>query len=226
MERIHSTKAAVLPAAEEVAGVAARRMTDQLLQSVERSVVADFRYREAERVVALGLDEGRAQSSRHAADRHNAACLDLLTDQVPTAIEDVRREFGDLEIDARQALSMFAEEVRYQVSEADFTGEQAAKAERVLDETIATAEASGIRGLCDRLDEHVDDFIELRRERPHHNNPVAFVVGGILAGIGAIMLGICWAVSGPGGCTNGDVLFWSGAFISSGLFIILASVFV
>ena len=95
-------------------------------------------------------------------------------------------------------------------------------AERLLGETVAATEEGGIRGLCDQLDGRVAKFIELRRERPEHNNPIAFVVGGIIAGIGATILAICWAVSQPQGCTNGDVQFWSGALISTGLFIIIA----
>jgi hypothetical protein len=222
MERIYSARTAVLPAAEELAGATTRRLTDSLFQAAERATVADFRYRKAERESALGLDMEAAQWTRRTADRHNAACLELLTNVVPSAIDEVRHEFGDMRIDAKQALTAFAEEARYQVAETDFTHEEAVMAERLLSETIAAGEEGGIGGLCDQLDRRVADFVELRRERPEHNNPVAFVVGGIIAGIGATILAICWAVSQPGGCTNSDVTFVSGVLISFGLFIIVA----
>jgi hypothetical protein len=220
VERIRAARMAATAPVLDAAGPAAHRLTDGLLRAAESSATADLRYRRAERLEALGLDRTRTQAVRRSADRHNQVAIELLEQAAPT-IEEIRREFGDRRIDATTALGVFAEEAREQIADADLSGEEAALGERLLAETLETANESGIAGVCDRLERDVSRLTELRRERPEHNNPIAFVVGGIAAGLGAVILGICWAVSGPGGCTNPTVLQISGGLIAFGLLIIV-----
>lgn len=99
-------------------------------------------------------------------------------------------------VDAREALTLFEQEIRDQIAAADFTGAQAKTAGRMLTETIAVANESGISGLCDRMHKQVNEFAALRRRRPEHNDPVTLVVGLVLIGLGAATVAACIALSG------------------------------
>jgi hypothetical protein len=89
MEPLRSASATALARVQEEVEPAAHRLADRFFQAIDFQLMADFRYREAERVETLGLENGRAQAARRAADRYNAACLDVLTEDIPSAIEGV-----------------------------------------------------------------------------------------------------------------------------------------
>jgi hypothetical protein len=223
MEPVHNANARCLARVQEDAGPVAHRLADRFFQAIDFQLMADYRYREAERVEALGLENERAQAARRAANRYNTACLEVLTDDTPSAIEEVRQRFGSENIDFPDWLAIFEQEGREQIADIDLKGEHAAIAGQTLSETIAVAYESGINGLCDRLQDQVSQLAELRRRRPEHNEPGTFVLGASLMGLAAIIQGICWAASGPGPCSNATANAFSVIFGVSGAFIILAS---
>jgi hypothetical protein len=222
MESLRSASATALARIQEDVGPVAHRLADRFFQAIDFQLMADFRYREAERVEALGLENERAQVARRTADRYNTACLDVLTEDIPSAIEEVRRQFGGQTTDLRDTLAIFEQEGRGQIADMDLKGEHAAAAARTLSETIAVANASGINGLCDQLRDQASKFAELRRRRPEHNDPTALVVGGTFVGVGGAILAICMAASAPKPCTNSVALGLSGALIALGGFILLS----
>jgi hypothetical protein len=220
VERINAAKCALLPQVLDAAGPSVHRLTDKFIQAAEFVEMADARYRKDERAHALGLT--RADATRAAADRYNDAALELLTEDVPDAIKAVREEFGDKEIDARKPLALFEQEIRERIATTDISGAEAEAAGRMLTETIEVANQSGIGGLCDRLDQQVAELAELRRRRPEHNDPVRLVVGLIVIGIGAIIIGVCWAVT-LGGCRSNTVLGVAYLVFLLGITIIVSS---
>jgi hypothetical protein len=222
MEPIRSANARLLARVQEDVGPAAHQLTDQFFRVIDFQLMADYRYREAESVEALGLESERAQTARRAADRYNNACLEVLADDITPAIEAVRQEFGDQTLDLRERLEMFEQEGREQIADLDLTGEQAAIAGRTLSKTVAVANGSGINGLCDQLQDQAAQFTALRRRRPKHNDPTHVLVGAILCGIGATIIAICMAASGPGPCTNPTAILLATFFFVSGGLILCA----
>ena len=223
LEPIRSATTRFLIRVQQDVGPVAYQLVDKSMGAMEFQLMADYRYRAAERVEALGLERERARAARRTADRYNDVCLDLLTDGFPAAIEEVRQEFGGQTIDIRESLAIFEQEGREQIAGMDLKGEHAAMAGRTLTETVALANGSGINGLCDYLQDHASQLAELRRRRPEHNDPTAVIIGGILCGIGAIILAICWAVSGPGGCTNPFVIGLAIGFFGAGALVLLSA---
>jgi hypothetical protein len=222
MEPIRGANARLLSKVQEDVGPAAHQLAERFLLGIEFQLMADYRYREAEGVEALGLEDARARVARRAADRYNGACLDVLADDIAPAVEEVRRQFGGRAVDFRDLMSMFEQEGREQLADLDLTGAQAAIAGRSLSETIAVANDSGINGLCDRLQDQASQFAEMRRRRPEHNDPTHVIVGAILLGIGATIIAICMAASGPGPCTNPVAIGLAIFFFASGGLILLA----
>jgi hypothetical protein len=224
MEPVRAANARLLVRVQEEVGPVAHRLTDQFFQAIDFQLMADYRYREAERVETLGLENERAQAARRAADRYNTTSLDVLTEDFPSAIDEVRQQFGDQDIDVRfrDSLASFEQEGREQLADMDLTAEQAAVAGNTLSETTAAANEFGINGLCDRLQDQASQFAELRRRRPEHNDPAATITGAILCGIGATILAICWAASGPGPCTDPVAIGLAIFFFAAGGMILLA----
>jgi hypothetical protein len=222
MEPMRNARATALARIQEAAGPTAHRLADRFYQAIDFQLMADFRYREAERVEALGLENERAQAARRVADRYNAACLELLTEEIPTAIQDVKQQFGDRRIDFRGSLAILESEGREQLADMDLRGDHAALAAKTMRDTVAVANNSGINGLCEGLENQARQFIELRRRRPEHNDPVSIIAGAILCGIAATMLGICWAANPTVGCRDATVLGIVTGLCFFGAFVLLA----
>jgi hypothetical protein len=224
MASMRSARTTALARVQEDVGPDAHRLLDRFSQVFDFQFMADFRYREAERLEAVGLDDGRAQAARRAGDRYNSACLDMLGSEVPAAIETVRQQLGGVAVDFHDSLVMLEQEGLEQVADMDFLkGEHAVEAARTLRETVAVANESGMDGLCNHLQDQASKLAELRRRRPEHNDPVAVVLGAVLCGIAATILGICWASSGPRGCTNTTALTLVGVLFALGAFVLATS---
>jgi len=221
MAPIRSANARFLTRVQEDVGPVAHGVADRFLRAIDLQLMADYRYREAESVEALGLESERAQTARRAADRYNDACLEVLMDDIAPAIEEVRQQFGGRTIDIRDSMAMFEQEGREQIADLDLTSAQAVVASRTLSETIAIANDSGINGLCDQLQGQASQFAALRRRRPEHNDPTHIITGAILLGIGATIIAICMAASGPGLCTNATALLLAAFFFAAGGLILL-----
>jgi hypothetical protein len=223
MERIRNARGTFLMAARDAGGSTTGRLADGLTQALERLVQADLHYREAERLEALGLgDDGRAPAARARADRHNDACLELLTTRVPDAIENIRRELGDAEVDFERSLELFEAEMIDEIVSTDLSRRQAEIGARGIRETVALAREFGVAGICDRLQRDVRRLVEFRRERPEHNNPVTTIIGLSLWGLAATIYAACWAASGPGPCTDPTVIHVVVSLVGFGGLIILA----
>jgi hypothetical protein len=223
MERIRNARGTLVSVARDAGGPAVRRLADELTQALERSTQADLYYRKAERLEVLRLaDDGQARLARARADRHNDACLELLTTRVPEAIENIRRELGDKEVDFGRSLELFEAEMIDEILSTDLSRRQASIGVRGVRETVAVARESGVAGICDNLQRDIRRLAELRRERPEHNSPVTTVIGLALWGLAATIYAACWAASGPGPCTDPTVINIVVGLIGFGGLIILA----
>jgi hypothetical protein len=220
MERLRNASATALARVQEDVGPTAHRLADRFFQAVDLQLTSDFRYREAERVEALQLESPRAQAARRTADRYNDACLEVLTEEMPSAIQQVRDQFGGRSLDIRDSLAIMEQEGREQLADMDLKGEDAAEAGRILSETVAFANENGIDGLCDRLADQASQFATLRRRRPEHNSLAVTITGAMFCGVAATILAICWA-STPGGCRNPTVLGIVTVLFAIGAFILL-----
>lgn len=198
-EAIECGNSVLLPAVEEVAGPIVKGLAGRAVQSFEYALVADLRYREAERAEALGFANDRA---RAAADRQNETCLELLNADVPEAIAQVRQEFRGRALDIRRELALFEAEARDQIIDTDFSKRDADTAARIVTQTVATASESGIEGLCDLLQEHTTQLADLRRERPEHNNPINAAIGAFCIVAGVATIAVCALANFPNGCRN------------------------
>jgi hypothetical protein len=222
MAPVRNARTTALAQIQSDVGPVAHRLADQFLQAIDFQLVADFRYREAERIEALGLEIESTPAARRSAERYNTACLDLLVEEVPAAIEEVRRQFGDQIVDFGSSLGVMEQEGLEQILDMDLKGEHAATAGRTLREIVAVANESGVVGLCDNLQNQASQLVELRRRRPEHNDPVIVIVGAIICGLAATILAICWATGGPGGCRNPTVLFLVALMFTLGGFLLAA----
>jgi hypothetical protein len=221
MEPMRNARTTALARIQEAAGPAAHQLADRMYQAIDFQLTADLRYREAERAEAIGLNDGRAQAARRVADRYNAACIELLTEEVPSALREVRDQFGDQRVDFRESLAVLEAEGLEQLASMDLKGDHAAAAAKTIRETVAVANDSGISGLCERLQNQTLEFAELRRERPLHNDPVTVIVGALMCGIAATMLGVCWALTPTTGCRDATVLGIVFALCVFGGFVLL-----
>ncbi len=71
VQNCNAGKPGVLAFVLEIADPKAHRLTSKLLDAVALTVTSDMRFREAERIEALGLDSSRAIAAREGAKRHN-----------------------------------------------------------------------------------------------------------------------------------------------------------
>jgi hypothetical protein len=223
IQAMNAAKVEGLPAVLEAAGPKGHRLAAGVFQASQLVVTADLRFREAERVEALGLDPGRATTVRELAKFRNDACLEVLEEEVVPAIAAVREEFGhEREIDTKRAFDFFEAESREALARTDLNGRRAAMAGRVIDRTRWIADEAGIDGLCTVLERRCARLIELRREREEHNNPVGVAIGAAIAATGFLILGICSALSQGRPCRSVEVDFIARLHIMGGLFIMLA----
>jgi hypothetical protein len=214
-----ATTSGRLPRVHELAGPRGQQLATSLFDALPLVVIADMRFREAERLEGLGLDRSRAAAAREGARRYNTASLEVLTQQVLPAIEEIRTEFGEATIDPRP-LRVFDMEAREQLAKSDLNGRRAAIARRLLSDAVTAGTDSGIGGLCDRLQHDGGQLIELCREREEHNNPIGLVVGGLVALAGIVIIGICNIQALPNSCSDPQALLWGGMFIAVGGLII------
>lgn len=220
VQSFNATTSGLLPRVLEVAGPKGHRLTASLFDAVSLTGIADMRFREAERIEALGLDRSRASVVRQGAMRYNAAGLEVLIQDVLPAIKEVQKEFGRAAIDP-QAFKVFEMEAREQIARTDMSGRRAAIARRLLHDTITAGTDAGIGGLCDRLQHDCNRLIELCRKREKHNGLLGQAAGALMAGVGFLMIGICAALSAGQVCRNPTVLLWGGIFIAAGVLIFL-----
>jgi hypothetical protein len=127
---------------------------------LENSLEADLHHREAERIEALGLDKGGGDAARRIADRHNNITLALASDDLPTAIDALRREHGARHVDANtRTLDLFEEALRDRIPDLDLKGEHARIAGTLLHDSVLLAKKSGINRLCDAMEKHRTTFL-------------------------------------------------------------------
>jgi hypothetical protein len=222
MASFNATTSGLLPRVHETAGPKGQQLATSLFDAVPLIVIADMRFREAERIEVLGLDRSRAAAAREGAKRYNAAGLEVLTQRVLPALEEVRTEFGESGTDPRP-FSVFDMEAREQLAKTDMNRRRTAIARRLLSDTVTAGTDSGVGGLCDRLQHECGRLIELCRERDEHNGPVGAIVGGVVALVGGVIIGVCSILSAPEACSDPQALLWGGMFIAVGVLIIAVS---
>jgi hypothetical protein len=225
IREMYSLKAGGLPTVLEATGPTGHRLASAALRACELVVVTDLRYRRAERIEALGLEPSRATVVRGLAEFHASACLEVLSSELLPAIAAVREEYGSTAFgESRQGFDFFEAESREALCELDdLTRRRAIAASRVLTEARAAADRAGPGGLCDLLEKHCASLTEIMEERAEHNNPVVAAVGGIVAGIGFLALGLCSAFNQGRGCNDPAAQAMGGFFVAWGLGVILAS---
>lgn len=226
-ERVDALTGTGLPRIRDAAGGKGHRLAAAVFDVGKLAIMSDLRFREAERVEALELDHGRATAAREIAMFRNAACLELLRDELRPAIAAVREEFGEPDGYTRDetnpAFYAFEREARDALMGIDLNMRRARAAGRTLSRLREMADQEGIPGLCGVLDRHCERLIELREDRPSHNGPVGWVIGGAIAATGFAIIGICSAVSTGRLCRNPLVNFIGGVHIGVGLFVIAIS---
>jgi hypothetical protein len=193
-------------------------LADVCAQASEFVVLSDYRCREAERIEVFEPNGQASKIAREAADRKNAACLELLSEPAHSAINGVQTRFQGMRIDAEPQLAIFHEELRDKLITTDLKAEHVKKIIEIEEQTFSIARESGVDGLCEKLQRDVDEFTVLRTRRPWQNDPVSTVTGGIFVGIGSLVLGICSAVTGAY-CRDATVRDIGWGIIGWGIFV-------
>jgi hypothetical protein len=201
-----------------VGGPEVHQVADLCAQASEFAILADYRYREAERIEVFEPSGESSRRVREAANQKNDACLDLLSEPARFAIGEVQARFPGMPIEADPQLDIFHEELRDNLITTDLKAVDVRRMMEIEEQAFSTARESGVDGICTGLLRDVDHFIALRRRRPQQNDPVSVVTGGIFVGIGCLVLGICAAVSG-GACRNGTVRGIGTAIIIFGIVV-------
>ena len=218
MSRVYNTAATLVPEVGKIAGATVQNLADAVLHSAALCLKADFRYREAERLEGMGLDVQRALAARRTADRYNTAVIESLTESLPRAIDQVRREFQELNVDARDALLLYEEMGLEEIAATDIKGTHAATGAKIVRDGVALASEAGIAGICNELDAHVARLADIRRERPHQNDPVTATIGAIMNFVGTVGLIVCLST---GSCSPAALTtFFDLWFIGGMVFIV------
>ena len=217
-ERLEGARTSMLTRILPVSGPEVHDFANVCAQSIEFAILADYRYREAERFEILLPNDERSPGIRRAADQKNAACLDLLAEPARDALDTIRERFHGMPIQADPEFQMFHDELTDNLLSTDIKAVDAQKMIQIERETFATARETGTDGVCSRLERDLDHFTALRERRPRQNDPVSLVAGGIFVGIGSLVLGICAAASG-GSCRSGTVRGIGTAIIIFGIVV-------
>lgn len=185
-------------------------------------LVSDRRFRAAERRRALRIDEGRAEIDFRIAEKYNRMAIDELTSTVPNLLREVQATLEpgkgtpkNLELD------VIEETLREQLADMDIKGSSAEAMDQEMRRCFERARSSGATGVCEVMDEKLEELIDLRRRRATQNDPTTVIFGTIFLVAGVIHMISC-ATSGtcgtPGNIALAMLLFaLAGAFFAAGV---------
>jgi hypothetical protein len=201
-EEINNCESAGMQLVERVRSAGSSENLIQLTRFMVEVAVAigtsESYFNGAARYRALGQEES-AQATERAAQRYNEAAVVLASHTVPDIINNIR---GDLEPiggdEVETALDLYEETLREQVFEAEIDTEHAQRVYNETKEALDAARAEGMVRICDSLSDKVARLAELRSNPDrgmtrHSPAPVIFIVGGVLAVVGAAVTGYCIA---------------------------------
>jgi hypothetical protein len=178
----------------DVGGPEVTRFFTSSADMAELILQSDFHFREAERRRLLGVDPATADDAFLRGRRYNDLVLEILSDELPAAIDQLREHlvgFGDVDYEAN--LVLMDATVRDQLASTDnMTVNDARGAEALLMTTLEAARR-GPNGLCDHALEKMQQLAELRRGRERHNDPVSAVLATLCLIAAAALMFICAA---------------------------------
>ena len=166
-------------------------------------LLSDEYYRRAERLRLLGEDG--AEDAMRRGRRHNQAALDLLRDEMPPRVQELRQSLNEQgQGDLGPFVEIFRSTARDQIADTDISLHDAEEATRGLEDVIEAAQR-GVDTVCDRLLQTNGDLITLREEREQHNS---LVQGLIILGAALLIAFAMFSCAPPGGptCSSPGVL--------------------
>jgi hypothetical protein len=226
MSQIYETLSTLGTEARKIGGEPLGNLSDAVFRSTALCIQADFHYREAERLEQMGLVDERSSIARGIADRYNTTAINGLTEGLPLALAHVRSEFSNARADSRSALQMYEDSALREIASADFKGQHAGMAARIVRAGVEVGNTRGITGACDEIDAHAIRFADIRRERPNQNDPIVAVFAAIANLVGTIGIIVCLAsrsCSATTLTTFFDLWFMGGLVFAGALLIVLAT---